>query len=197
MQPGSKITVRVYNYAEVPREVLAQAEMEVTRIFRDVAVETVWLDCPLSPTESQSLPACPQNLGPTELALRILFRNKVARSSFPESWLGYAIPPGEKNGRMSHASVFYDRVVDLARDGPAEHYQILGHAMAHEMGHLMLGSDRHSNTGLMRGRWDARDLQRAAQGLLLFTSDEAGLMRAEVLARTAEQDQISRLAATK
>ena len=38
---------------------------------------------------------------------------------------------------------------------------ILGHAAAHEIGHLLLGSNSHSPFGLMRARWSGQDLQNA------------------------------------
>jgi hypothetical protein len=55
--------------------------------------------------------------------------------------------------------------------------------MAHEIGHLMLGSEQHSPTGMMRETWLSSDLFAASQGLLYFSVGEAALMRAEALRR--------------
>jgi hypothetical protein len=83
----------------------------------------------------------------------------------------------------SHAIVFYDRVQRLSQVRQSEPAPILGAAMAHEIGHLMLGSEQHSPTGMMRETWLSSDLSAASQGLLCFSTGEAALMRAEVLRR--------------
>jgi len=71
----------------------------------------------------------------------------------------------------------------LAGNGDASAGQILGHAMAHEIGHLLLNSSAHSPVGIMQGEWDKRELTHLQAGRLLFTSEQSHLMRAEVLAR--------------
>jgi len=62
---------------------------------------------------------------------------------------------------------------------------VLGHAMAHEIGHLLLPYG-HSPTGLMRAEWEAKDLRLAANRQLNFTSEQAELMRGRLLARIAD-----------
>jgi hypothetical protein len=37
--------------------------------------------------------------------------------------------------------------------------ELLGRAMAHEIGHLILGTTQHDSRGLMRGRWTVIQLQ--------------------------------------
>ena len=37
--------------------------------------------------------------------------------------------------------------------------ELLGRAMAHEIGHLILGTTQHDSRGLMRGRWTVIELQ--------------------------------------
>ena len=44
-QPDPVIRVRVYNYAQVPDETLARAEVEARRILNAAGVEPVWLAC--------------------------------------------------------------------------------------------------------------------------------------------------------
>jgi hypothetical protein len=38
-----KLTIRVYNLAQVSTATLARAEKDVARIFREVGITTVWL----------------------------------------------------------------------------------------------------------------------------------------------------------
>jgi Na+/phosphate symporter len=44
--PNLKITVLVYNMTKVPNQILAQAEGEASRIFREAGMEMEWIECP-------------------------------------------------------------------------------------------------------------------------------------------------------
>jgi hypothetical protein len=57
---------------------------------------------------------------------------------------------------------------------------VLAHVMAHEVGHLLLGTNAHSPTGIMRPSWQARELRSIIMGTLLFTSEQAGSMQAKL-----------------
>ena len=96
------------------------------------------------------------------------------------------------------AYVFYDRVESLAAGqmsirvhgnicAGASTAQILGYAMAHEIGHLLLNLKTHSDAGIMRASWDGKTMQDACYGYLLFTSQQAGVIRSEVHRRLAER----------
>jgi hypothetical protein len=52
-----------------------------------------------------------------------------------------------------YATIYYPRVEEYAKERIATHSQILGHAIAHEMGHLLLGPVPHARFGIMRGEW--------------------------------------------
>jgi hypothetical protein len=52
--------------------------------------------------------------------------------------------------------------------------------MAHELGHLLLGTNSHSPTGLMRADWRTKDLTDMAQGGLVFSNEQAQKMKAEL-----------------
>jgi hypothetical protein len=49
---------------------------------------------------------------------------------------------------------------------------ILGHAMAHEIAHVLLGSSEHARSGLMEARWTPASWHLASAGLLAFRRDE-------------------------
>jgi hypothetical protein len=57
--------------------------------------------------------------------------------------------------------------------------------IAHEIGHLLLGTNSHSGKGLMSASWDLGDMRAIARGRLNFGSDESAKMRAEVARRNA------------
>jgi len=184
-EPGLKITLRVYNHAHVDSKTLIRAEQEVTRIYRKIGVETVWVDQPLLPEQKQD---DSPRLQTSYIGLSILPR--AMAECLSSSALGMA--PGAERNR-AWAYVFYDRVDDLSRKQIAEGArgkmgrwattaQILGYAMAHEFGHL-LGLDAHSPTGIMRAAWRWSDLLDAAYGDLDFTPPQAAVIRMEVRIR--------------
>jgi hypothetical protein len=51
------------------------------------------------------------------------------------------------------STVFMDRVADVARRARVDEPQLTGRAMAHELGHLLLGTSGHAPAGLMRAFW--------------------------------------------
>jgi hypothetical protein len=186
---GLKITVRVYNFAQLSAKVLLEAEREAARIYRKIGVETVWLDCPLSLAEFQSYPACQQASGLNDFVLRILPKVMAERLSFRGTTFGFALPcPPDEPGCV--ANLFYHRVERLAQVGNISRELTLGHAAAHELGHLLLGTNSHSPTGLMRAQWSRKDLQSARLGHLLFTPEQAEVIRAEVLRRIKQQEAL-------
>jgi hypothetical protein len=64
---------------------------------------------------------------------------------------------------------------------------LLGSAMAHEIGHLLKGSNSHSPQGLMSAHWYANELRAAAMGSLDFTADDAVLMRPRLVQTEARK----------
>jgi hypothetical protein len=49
----------------------------------------------------------------------------------------------------------------LARELEIDHNKLLGRAIAHEIGHLLLATNTHAPSGLMRELWSHDELQRA------------------------------------
>jgi hypothetical protein len=66
--------------------------------------------------------------------------------------------------------------------------QILGHVMAHEVGHLLLNQQVHSAHGIMRGDWNIADFRDMTGGMLLFTPEQAESLRADVHRRNAQRE---------
>jgi hypothetical protein len=63
--------------------------------------------------------------------------------------------------------------------------------IAHELGHLLLGTASHSPTGLMSAVWQDPELQQAARTNLFFTGREGERMRFRFAAATARLRKLS------
>jgi hypothetical protein len=74
--------------------------------------------------------------------------------------------------------VFYDRVTKVG-DSISED-AVLGNIVAHEVGHLLLGTGQHSASGIMAASWSHKQLVSAAQGLLRFDRAERARLRDNV-----------------
>ena len=172
-EPGLTITLRVANYARVPNGVLAAAERKAGGVLHEAGIDSKWLECPLAGAQVDPEP----HPGPADFFLTVTRKMMRERRSEQDA-LGFALPcsPG-KAGCMAY--IFYSRIETVAADGDASLSDILGHAMAHEIGHLLLGPG-HSQVGIMQAEWTREDLARAARNQLSFTPQQIGLLRGSV-----------------
>jgi hypothetical protein len=104
----------------------------------------------------------------------------------------FGIAASSKGGLPgSHISIFFSRVLDLAFYGTVgtsfEDAQaiILGHMIAHEIGHLLLGPDSHGTKGVMKFPWDRRVLESMERGRLRFTTGEQKRILGELRSRSS------------
>jgi hypothetical protein len=89
--------------------------------------------------------------------------------------LGYV--PSNNATRGRQAFVLADRIRNRSSELVVSFQLVLGLTMAHEVAHLLLPCESHSVDGLMRSTWNAADYWKARLGHLLFTDEEARLMR--------------------
>ena len=176
------LRLRINNQAGFDSKVLVQAEEIVSRIFKHAGLETMSLHCAnfavidaacaprrLTDVVINLAPIPPVRLGGTADALGLV-------PSDPEGTLVFMVyifrPTIEKLTKL-HA-------VDASGHG-----LVLGHAIAHEIGHLLLNSIKHSLAGIMMADWDKRALHLARQGCLVFLPSQGEKIRAEVQVRNA------------
>jgi hypothetical protein len=113
---------------------------------------------------------------PTHLAVRVLPQSRRSAGEV----FGVAFLSSEGTG--CYSDVFYDRTTELQTSWHVSLADILGNVIAHELGHLLLGSNSHASMGIMKGRWQGEELRRAARGGLLFTAEQSDHMRAKLKA---------------
>ena len=175
-----QISVLVFDYAGVGG-ILGAAEREAARILSAARLNVVFRRCPESPRELISTPAC-ASPRPPGILVHILPGSATRLSTEPSAF-GFAVPAGEEY--PDYACVFFDRVETLSRTGRVHPATILGAVMAHEMGHLLLGSGAHAPPGIMTAHWGPKELGALGQGRLLFSHSQAKRIQLTALRRNA------------
>ncbi|MGH9550037.1 MAG: hypothetical protein ACRD3W_11710, partial [Terriglobales bacterium] len=129
---------------------------------------------PDSPAPARSESECATLEWPTRLAVRILPRSLRSTSEvFGVSFLS-------TEGTGCYSDVFLEWAMELHADWKVSLPDILGGVMAHELGHLLLGSNSHSRAGIMRAHWQGEELNLLSRGNLRFTSEQAEHMRGKL-----------------
>ncbi len=181
--PQPRITVLVHNYAKVPLETLVTAQQEAATIFKRAGIEIEWRRG--FPAPNKAVPAYPPAGGPDRLEVLILSRAMVSRLKPGLNDVARALLPNS-SGFGTVVYIYADRCRELV-SGPGWAYGvILGHILAHELGHLLLGLDAHRTGSIMQRNWGENELCRALQRRMLFPSWQAEQMRAQVVARIGD-----------
>jgi hypothetical protein len=180
-----RITVRLYNYARVSSSSLSEAVAYAEEALRRAGLRAEWIEHSITASGCVSVRGS-DRLGPSDLVLRIL-ADRRARRLHPKSLvLGMAHMESGKDYGMV-ASIFSGRITSIAEAAGFRDRPLLGHVLAHEVGHLLLGPGRHAKAGLMRCPWGKRELKKAARGQLWFRAEEARRIRDRAWARTPSQ----------
>jgi hypothetical protein len=175
------VTVSVHNDAGIPLAVMVQAESEASRLFRQSGLELRWLNCSPPQLFKQNPSECATADFPRHLQLRI------ARHALNLNEFAMGISYLSADGTGCYADLFYDRASLVHEISHIDMAILLGHGIAHELGHLLLGTNSHAPVGLMRARWQPTDLASASQGRLLFSSLESQEMRNKLSAWLAQE----------
>jgi len=128
-----------------------------------------WKYCPLRPSQDAN-PTCDSEAD-GEIRMRVLGHH--LNDVFQDSIFGFAIAP-------TFATVYYDSAQMLVKTtSESESYLpvVLAGLMAHEIGHLLLGENQHTVSGIMKARWEIQQIQLLTKGALQFTPQQGVQMR--------------------
>lgn len=136
-----------------------QAQNLATRLYKGAGVTINW-SCKRTPG------ACPGRPIVIELS------NGRLKTDHPEA-LARALPY-----EGTHIVIYYDRLQQIG--GPALWSPLLGHVVAHELMHVLQGTDQHSDRGVMKAHWTSHDYDEMLQKPLSFTDGDLIMLRIAV-----------------
>ena len=154
-QPRLESTVTICLVTDPNRPIVAAAEMLADRIFSSIRVSVHWYEPPVC-------------LATKEIPIFMVIWTGTPKT-YLRGALGVALPL-----EGTHAWVFYDRVWGSVPDSrvPA----LLAHVIVHEIAHLLQGTIRHSESGILKAHWSDTEIGHMAFLPLPFTPIDAILI---------------------
>ena len=166
--PVRKLAVCVLQ--EGPFVAMGPALMTASRLFREAGVAIEWAIGG----------SCPPD------RIRILLSHNTPDTLYPGA-LAYALP-----FEGTQVQVFLDRIEECS---PSLVPHLLGYVLAHEVTHVIQGTDRHSDHGVMKAHWDGRDISQMQWDELRFADRDVHLMLIGLDKRTQAARSPAKIAA--
>jgi hypothetical protein len=167
------VTIRLYDSSGMPAADLQAAMLTANAALRTGQVAAAWVVCPppgAAPAPNSS--GCTGLPHESDLLVRIV---RAPDAFISADTLGFAAVDTTV-GRGSLATVFADRIVRLAARSRIDAATLVGYAIAHEIGHLLLGTDAHAPRGLMRAAWTLPEISRHLPRDWKFSREDAAHM---------------------
>jgi hypothetical protein len=169
------LTVRVYNTSGIPAPELVAARHVAESILGDVGLNVVFRHCGRRVSPEAPLDSCNESLRPSEVVVRVINAPAFSTSLHSDAYgLTYVV---RETNRGWLATVFSDRIDHAAARVGVEPGTLLGRVMAHEVGHLLLGTHYHGQTGLMLAEWPDALLTRTAEAWRFSMLEAARMQR--------------------
>jgi hypothetical protein len=168
-----RITVRIYDGTRVDHHTRNEAVNRARKLLNAAGLSSRFHDC--TPGAATFAKVCETSPAPGDLIVRML---RAPDGSIPTTRhvLGFAlIDATTRRGTM--ATVFTDKVAALSTLARVPIETVLGRTIAHEIGHLLLGSNEHGTMGLMREAWTLDELASGKKENWAFTSAELARLR--------------------
>lgn len=169
--PPGPVQVALRNDSLAPPDVQNLAQAEATRLYALIGVEIVWVSAATD-----------------DVAVRMvkLTTWEPREDRVPAMALG--VTYSAEGATEARAYVFWLRVQRYAQQFSVGIDKLLGAAVAHELGHMLLPPGSHASRGLMRPTWDREQFRSAANGLLQFSPQSAVQIRRSVRIALASSD---------
>lgn len=178
-EPRVPIRIRVYGGEALSADAHTAALATATAVLSSAGIDVTWTMCQPAPRPDE---ACGQPLIPGELAIRLLASAPGVPGHEARRSLGSALVTVEP-GTSQMATVYIDRVAWLAGRARTSPAILLGRAVAHEVGHLLLETNAHATSGLMRASWSDVEVRNDEPGDWRFDAGALHDLRARLQQR--------------
>jgi hypothetical protein len=158
-------SVKVCLTGDYEHFIAARAESLTTGIFAEIGIHLEWFH------DSRHCKTPPQDF------LNVLLSNDPADHESPGA-LAYS-----RLHDNPHIEVFYNRVVATVE--PARVPRLLANVLAHEIAHMLEGTGRHAEAGIMKAHWNHSDVLQLSEQPLSFTPADASMIQHGLAQRSA------------
>ena len=157
-----RVTIRVYDMATTDAAARTAAMRSAADAIASAGMTVTWRDC----SRGGAAHPCRTVRDAGDLVVRVLPGQGPA-----DAELGFA--PIDPAGRATViATVYYELVQRVSRRTGLDARELLGRAIAHEIGHLLLRAPGHADSGLMRPLWTDAELMQNRPGDWTFSEVE-------------------------
>jgi hypothetical protein len=177
---AEKLRITVYDKARASHQVSEAIVFNLRRIFRNSGIEIEWVAGVPDAPEATLMIYEPFRTG-HQLELACHARRDIALDIVPGA------VPGVKKQVLGMAQpltrtglnvrLFDEHIREAAARENRTYASVLSHAIAHEIGHVLLRSNTHAGRGLMSDMWTGREYDWMAKEALYFTDGESRKMR--------------------
>ncbi len=177
---AEQLHITVYDKSNLPAQNMHELIQDLRVIFQHANIEIHWVSGTRDADEATLVTYA--NIVSKEQERRLACRARrdlavgivgSAPSPIPKPVLGFALPFASEG---INVQVYRDHIAAAALIRNVPESDLLAHAIAHEIGHVLLRSSVHTASGLMAGVWKGRQ----ATGSMFFTPEEATRIRASL-----------------
>jgi hypothetical protein len=133
------------------------AQVIAGKMFANIGIKTVW-------KEEHTCPATGSGM------IHITLVTKRSRTHFRPGVLAFALP-----FEGVHINVFVDRLRKMV--DPNNMPSFLAHVLAHEITHILQGTNEHSDEGVMKANWSPKDIADMRFKPLDFTAKDISMIK--------------------
>jgi hypothetical protein len=174
-RPRPQITLAVCDRAGIAIGTWRTAKQQAIRILDSAGIDVLWI-------ETSAKNGCA--VDSSDAYFVVIVSRNAPKDLVRFDTMGFAL----RTGAHPRAYVFYDLVRSFVRNfNPSDPKEssggvILGHAIAHELGHTLIPGDAHG-AGIMRANWAYTEWREALGGVLLFHPDDVKAMQEQIRSR--------------
>jgi hypothetical protein len=173
-----KISIRVIDQVGVPEKEWRLAQETADKIFQSAGLSVNWVHCTWNASAKNG--DCPSPTTPDELSLVMVSDQTTNRMQAPARVFGMSLMATE-GSFGSRGYIYYGRIQSKCTEQhDINEALLLGTIVAHELGHLLLGPNSHSQKGIMKSDFERDDMTGIQLSGLQFNGRQRETLRSAV-----------------